>query len=223
MAASQVDSGATTGYEAESRAMAATLCRSMLAAEYRHVVPANGSMSSRQRGEGEIRTNPIGADLVGCMVALPGQLYHSTRIPACPEILARGRRRVETLSMDTRKLGRMVARTRREPTGKEIARIAGTKHSWKTTEEPNGYADVLGLCKSAALGDVRKHGHVLTPGRYIGVEPPEDDGGRFEEKMTRSVAKLREQQAVGARLDAGIAEDSKALGCGGRGRPGGVS
>ena len=106
----------------------------------------------------------------------------------------------------------MVDRTHRELTGEETTRITDTYHSWRATEEKNGYADVPGFCKSASLDEVRKHGHVLTPGRYVGVEPQKDDGEPFEEKMIRLVSELREQHAKGARLDATITENLQALG-----------
>ena len=174
-------------------------------------VLANGSMSSCQSGEGEIRNNLIEAELVDCMVALPGQLFYSTQIPACLWFLARGRaRRGEILFVDARKLGRMVDRTHRELTDEEIARIADTYHAWRTHED--GYSDVPGFCKGASLNDVRGHGHVLTPGRYVGVEPQEDEGEPFEDKMKRLALDLREQQTEGARLDAAITENLNALG-----------
>ncbi|WP_420447298.1 type I restriction-modification system subunit M [Candidatus Palauibacter sp.] len=180
-------------------------------------VLANGSMSSSQSGEGEIRKSLIEAELVDCMVALPGQLFYSTQIPACLWFLARGRRRRgEILFIDARKLGRMVDRTHRELTGEEIARIAATYHSWRAAEEGNGYTNVPGFCRSAALEEVRKHGHVLTPGRYVGVEPQKADGEAFEDKMKRLVLELREQQAEGAQLDAAITENLHGLGFKGR-------
>jgi type I restriction enzyme M protein len=185
-------------------------------------VLANGSMSSNQSGEGEIRKNLIEADLVDCMVALPGQLFYSTQIPACLWFLARDRkdgkfrdRRGHVLFLDTRKLGRMVDRTHRELTDEDLARIANTYHAWRGEKEAGEYADVPGFCKSAPLEEVRKHGHVLTPGRYVGAEAQEDDGEPFEEKMKRLVSQLREQQAEAARLDAAIAANLKELGCGG--------
>ena len=178
-------------------------------------VLANGSMSSAQSGEGKIRENLIEAELVDCMVALPGQLFYSTQIPACLWFLARGRRRQgEILFIDARKLGRMLDRTHRELTSEEIARIADTYHTWRLHED--GYSDAPGFCKSAALDEIRKHGHVLTPGRYVGVEPQEDDGEPFEDKMKRLVADLRRQQAEGARIDAAISENLAALGFGGQ-------
>ena len=181
-------------------------------------VLANGSMSSNQSGEGEIRKNLIEAELVDCMVALPGQLFYSTQIPACLWFLARGRRRRgEILFVDARKLGRMVDRTHRELTDEDIARIADTYHAWRAGEEGDGHADVPGFCKSASLDEVRRHGHVLTPGRYVGVEPQEDDGEPFEDKMKRLVAELSEQQVEGARLDADITKNLAALGFGGTG------
>ena len=184
-------------------------------------VLANGSMSSSQSGEGEIRKNLIEADLVDCMVALPGQLFYSTQIPACLWFLARDRkggklrdRRGEILFIDSRKLGRMVDRTHRELTGDDIARIAGAYHAWR--EGADAYADVPGFCKSAALDEVRKHGHVLTPGRYVGAEAQEDDGEPFEDKMARLTAQWRQQQADAAKLDAAIEANLKSLGFGDR-------
>ena len=180
-------------------------------------VLANGSMSSSQSGEGEIRKNLIEAELVDCMVALPGQLFYSTQIPACLWFLARGRkRRGEVLFIDARKLGRMVDRTHRELADEDVARIAGVYHAWRDGEDAGGYADIPGFSKSAPLDEVRTHSHVLTPGRYVGAEPQEDDGEPFEDKMKRLVAELQSQQAEGARLDADIADNLKALGFGDR-------
>jgi type I restriction enzyme M protein len=182
-------------------------------------VLANGSMSSNQSGEGEIRKALIEADLVDCMVALPGQLFYSTQIPACLWFLARDRkngkfrdRRGEILFIDARKMGRMVDRTHRELTDEDIARIASTYHAWRGEKEAGEYADLPGFCKSATLEEVRKHGHVLTPGRYVGAEAVADDGEPFAEKMKRLVAQLREQQAEAAKLDAAIAENLRKLG-----------
>jgi type I restriction enzyme M protein len=184
-------------------------------------VLANGSMSSNQSGEGEIRKNLVEADLVDCMVALPGQLFYSTQIPACLWFLARDRkngrfrdRRGHVLFIDARKLGRMADRTHRELTDEDVKRIADTYHAWRGEKDAGEHADVLGFCKSATLDEVRIHGHVLTPGRYVGAEEQEDDGEPFEEKMRRLAATLREQQAEAARLDAAIAANLKGLGYG---------
>ncbi len=197
-------------------------------------VLANGSMSSNQSGEGEIRKNLIEANLVDCMVALPGQLFYSTQIPACLWFLARHKsgvgahghapfrdRRGEVLFIDARKMGRMVDRTHRELTDEDIARIARTYHAWRVDVGATGrsplpeYCDIPGFCKSATIEEIRKHGHVLTPGRYVGAEAQEDDGEPFEEKMARLVAQLREQQAEAAKLDAAIARNLRELGYGG--------
>ena len=182
-------------------------------------VLANGSMSSAQSGEGEIRKNLVETGLVDCMVALPGQLFYSTQIPACLWLLARDRhdgrfrdRRGEVLFIDARTLGRMVDRTHRELTEEDIARIADTYHAWRGEEEAGDYADVPGFCKAASLEEVRKHGHVLTPGRYVGAAPQEEDREPFEDKMKRLVAQLRGQQDEAAELDAAIAANLEALG-----------
>ena len=182
-------------------------------------VLANGSMSSSQSGEGNIRRSLIEANLVDCMVALPGQLFYSTQIPACLWFLARRRERSgEILFIDARKLGRMVDRTHRELTDEDIALISDTYHAWQTRASSfskedgqdecgtDEYEDVPGFCKSATLDEVRKHGHVLTPGRYVGAEIQQDDGEPFEDKMKRLTEEWRKQQAEAARLDAVIAE-----------------
>ena len=181
-------------------------------------VLANGSMSSNQSGEGEIRKSLIEADLVDCMVALPGQLFRSTQIPACLWFLARDRhngrfrdRRGEVLFIDARKLGYMVDRTQRELAEEDIARISDTYHAWRSGAD---YDDVPGFCKGAALEEVRRHSHILTPGRYVGAEPQEDDGEPFEDKMKRLAAQWQEQQAEARRLDAAIDANLKTLGFG---------
>ena len=185
-------------------------------------VLANGSMSSNQSGEGDIRKNIVEADLVDCMIAMPGQLFYSTPIPVCLWFLARDRknhkfrdRRGEVLFIDARKMGSMVDRTHRELTRDDIARIAGTYHAWRGEKEAGEYEDIPGFCKRASLDEIREHGHVLTPGRYVGAEAQEDDGEPFGEKMQRLVAQLREQQAEAARLDTAIAKNLEALGYGG--------
>ncbi|MDE2887859.1 MAG: class I SAM-dependent DNA methyltransferase [Gemmatimonadota bacterium] len=182
-------------------------------------VLANGSMSSSQSGEGEIRKNIIEANLVDCIVALPGQLFRSTQIPACLWFLSRGRANgehrnyeSETLFIDARKLGHMIDRTRRDLSPEDIARIADTYHAWRGGEGSGKYAGVPGFCKSASLEEIRKHGHVLTPGRYVGAEPQPDDGEPFEEKMTRLSAQWREQQTESRRLDAAIEGNLNRLG-----------
>ena len=174
-------------------------------------VLANGSMSSNQSGEGEIRKNLIEAGLVDCIVALPGQLFRSTQIPACLWFLRRDRRRDDTLFIDARKLGHMIDRTRRDLSPEDIKRIAHTYHTWRGQD---GYDDVPGFCKSATMEEIRKHGHVLTPGRYVGVEPQPDDGVPFEDKMAQLTAQWREQQAEARRLDAEIEKNLAGLGFG---------
>lgn len=182
-------------------------------------VLANGSMSSNQSGEGEIRKAIVEADLVDCMVSLPGQLFYATQIPVCLWFLARGKangrfrhRSSETLFIDARNLGTMTDRVHRELTDADIAKIAGAYHAWRGDPDAGDYADVPGFCKSAALDDMRKHGHVLTPGRYVGAAPGAEDAEPFDDKMRRLVAALQQQQAEAARLDAVIAANLRELG-----------
>jgi len=182
-------------------------------------VLANGSMSSNQSGEGEIRKSIVEADLVDCMVALPGQLFYSTQIPACLWFVARDKknrrfrdRRGQVLFVDARKLGRMVDRTHRELTDDDIGRIAGTYHAWRGEKSAGEYKDVPGFCKAASLDEIRKHGHVLTPGRYVGAEAAAEDAEPFEDKMRPLVATLHEEQAEAAKLDAAITTNLRELG-----------
>ncbi len=182
-------------------------------------VLANGSMSTNQSNEREIRKNLIEENIIDCMVAMPGQLFYSTQIPVCLWFLARNRQggkfrdRVnEILFIDARSLGRMVDRTHRELTNEDIQQITNAYHVWRSGNGEFDYAGVPGFCKSAAIDEVRKHDYVLTPGRYVGTAPQEEDVEPFEDKMRRLVAQLREQQTEAARLDTAIADNLEALG-----------
>ncbi len=181
-------------------------------------VLANGSMSSKQSGEGEIRKAIIEADLVDCMVALPGQLFYSTGIPVCLWFLARDRkngrfrdRRGETLFLDARKLGTMIDRVHRELTAEDIARLADTYHAWRGDEGAGEYEDIPGFCKSATTDEIDSHGYVLTPGRYVGAEELEEDDEPFDDKMQRLVTTLNEQFAESAKLESAIRKNLKPL------------
>jgi type I restriction enzyme M protein len=174
-------------------------------------VLANGSMSSNTSGEGDIRRAIIEADLVDCMVSLPGQLFYSTQIPVCLWFLARNKgngklrdRRKQTLFIDARKLGRMTDRTHRELTDEDIDRIASTYHAWRGDRGAGKYQDVLGFSKSVTTEEIAAQGHVLTPGRYVGAEEVEDDGEPFEGKMGRLTKALAEQFAESERLEKAI-------------------
>ncbi|MCP5248873.1 MAG: SAM-dependent DNA methyltransferase [Candidatus Accumulibacter sp.] len=200
-------------------------------------VLANGSMSSNQSGEGDIRRALIEADLVDCMVALPGQLFYSTQIPVCLWFLAKSKsadakrglrdRRQQTLFIDARKLGTLIDRVHRELTDADLQKITTTYHLWRSARlspsplagegraEGASYADIAGFCKSATTAEIAAHGHVLTPGRYVGAEEVEDDGEPFEEKMPRLVAELHAQFAESAKLEQVIKANLRGLGYGG--------
>ncbi|MBU2755209.1 SAM-dependent DNA methyltransferase [Acidithiobacillus sp. CV18-2] len=187
-------------------------------------VLANGSMSSNTSGEGEIRKNLIEANLVDCMVAMPGQLFYSTQIPVCLWFLAKDRtdgrglngrelyeRTGEILFIDARKMGFMADRTHRELSDEDIQKIARTYHLWRGDEDGE-YEDIPGFCKAASIEDIRKHGHVLTPGRYVGTAASEEDDEPFEEKMARLTKELAEQFAEGRRLEDEIRKNLGSLG-----------
>jgi type I restriction enzyme M protein len=179
------------------------------------VVLANGSMSSVQSGEHLIRKAMVETDVIDCMVSLPGQLFYSTQIPACLWFLARNKniggklrdRRGEVLFIDARKLGILVDRTRKEYSDDDIAKISATYHAWR---EGKGYEDVSGFCKSAKLDEIRAHGHVMTPGRYVGAEDVEDDEVPFAERF--GVLKLElETQFSRAAILTGLIKQSLAV------------
>jgi type I restriction enzyme M protein len=174
-------------------------------------VLANGSMSSNQSGEGEIRKAIIEADLVDCMVALPAQLFYGSAIPACLWFLTRTKknskfrdRRGETLFIDARKLGYLVDRVHRDLTDGEVARMSRAYHAWRGEKGAGKYQDVLGFCKSATAEEISAHGHVLTPGRYVGAQEVADDDEPIGEKMKRLTTRLEEQFRESARLTEAI-------------------
>jgi type I restriction enzyme M protein len=174
-------------------------------------VMANGSLSSNQSGEGEIRKKLIEEDLVDCIIALPGQLFYTTGIPVCLWFLAKEKRngkfrnrQGETLFIDARKMGYMMDRTHRDLKEGEIAELALTYHAWRGEREAGKYVDRAGFCKSARTEELREHGYVLTPGRYVGAAEVEDWEEPFNEKMKRLVAKLEEQFSESARLEKAI-------------------
>jgi type I restriction enzyme M protein len=178
---------------------------------YAGFVLANGSMSSNQSGEGEIRQAIVEADLVDCMVALPGQLFYSTPIPACLWFLARNKshskkteRRRQTLFIDARAMGAVLERKYRIFSDEDISRIVQTYHAWCGRGE--AYEDVPGLCYSASTEEIASQGYSLTPGRYVGTLAADVEDEPFAEAMTRLVAQWRHQQAESRSLDQRIDE-----------------
>lgn len=185
------------------------------------VVLANGSMSSRQSGEGEIRAAMVEADLVSCMIALPPQLFRTTQIPACLWFFAKDKtpqggkalieRRGEVLFIDARNMGTMVDRVERVLTDDDIAKIAGTYHAWRGTRSASAaglkYENISGFCHSATLEEIRKHDHVLTPGRYVGSAAVDDgDDEPIGEKIERLKKELFAHLDESARLEKVVRE-----------------
>jgi type I restriction enzyme M protein len=192
-------------------------------------VLANGSMSSNTSGEGEIRKAIIEADLVDCMVAMPGQLFYSTQIPVCLWFMARDKRnhrfrdrRGETLFIDARKRGTLVDRVHRDLSAEDIAKIADTYHAWRGDKgefanlplfkkEEEKYEDIPGFCKSTKLDEIRAQGYVLTPGRYVGAAEAEEDEEPFEHKMARLISILEKQFIESNDLELNIRDNFKKL------------
>lgn len=170
------------------------------------IVLANGSMSSSQNNEGVIRAAMVDADVIEVMVALPGQLFFNTQIPACLWFMVKQKthRRGEVLFIDARKQASMISRVQAELTDKAIERIAGVVAAWRGAPNAEEYQDVVGFCRTVKLAEIAEHGHVLTPGRYVGAEEQEDNDEDFATKMRQLTEKLGEQMAMGAELDQAI-------------------
>ena len=182
-------------------------------------VLANGSMTSQQNTEGEIRKKIIEEGLVDCMVALPGQLFYSTQIPACLWFIARNkangkfRNRInEILFISASKMGQMVSRTHRELTNGEIKQIAKTYHAWRGENYLDEYNDIPGFCRSAAIEEVRQYDYMLTPGRYVGVELQREDDEVFEDKMSQLSLQWFEHSREANKIDQLISSNLEILG-----------
>lgn len=183
---------------------------------------ANGSMSSNTNNEGAIRRSLIENDLVECMVALPGQLFTNTQIPACIWFLTKNKqartsaagrelseRRGKVLFIDARNLGYMRSKVLRDFTQDDLDQVTETFHNWQVGE---GYEDAAGFCKSVELAELDKHDFVLTPGRYVGTVAREDDGEPFADKMARLTGALKVQFEGADRLEKEIKSNLAGLG-----------
>ncbi|MCM3292713.1 type I restriction-modification system subunit M [Paenibacillus sp. MER 180] len=184
-------------------------------------VLANGSMSTSTTAELEIRSKLVNADLVDCIVTLPGQLFYSTQIPVCLWFLAKNKtprglrdRRGEILFIDARKMGHMVDRTHRELSAEDIKKVTDTYHAWRGQAEAGTYEDVKGFCKAAKIEEVQEHEYILTPGRYVGIEDVEEDSEPFGDKMARLTTELAEQFAKSRQLEDEIRKQLGGIGFG---------
>jgi type I restriction enzyme M protein len=170
------------------------------------LVLANGSLSSKTGGEGDIRQKLVEAELVDCIVAMPDRLFFNTGIPVSLWFVSKDRganghrKRVgEVLFIDARKLGTMITRRLRALSDADIAQIADTYHSWRNHD--GGYQDVPGFAKAASLDEIKQHGFVLTPGRYVGTEEVEEDDEPIDEKISRLTRELYAEFERGRRLE----------------------
>ena len=182
-------------------------------------VSANGAMSSNQSGEGDIRKAIVEADLVDCMVTLPGQLFYSTPISVCLWFITKNKndgkrrdRRKQTLFIDARGMGQIVDRKYRVISDEEITRITHTYHSWCGNPGSEPYVDVPGFCAFATTEDIARHDYKLTPGPYVGAEEIEVDEVPFEEKMDSLCADLTAQLKDSAKLEVKVRTVLKSIG-----------
>ena len=178
-------------------------------------VLANGSLTSNTNGDGEIRKNLVEGHVVDCIVALPEKLFYSTGIPVClwfcskQKVRRTNDTRDQILFIDGRKMGRLYDRTHKTIDDPEIEKIASAYHTWIAGE---GYEDVLGFCKAVQISDVAASDYMLTPGRYVGLAPEEEDAEPYEEKMKRLAGQLRDLFDESHRLENEIRDNMKALG-----------
>lgn len=183
------------------------------------IVMANGAMTTGTTAESAIREAMLTGDAIDCVVTLPAQLFYTTQIPVCLFFLSKGRdgttgerRRLgEVLFIDGKNLGEMVTRTNRELTRDDITRIADTYKAWKSDDPENSYEDRTGFCKAATLDEIDHHGHVLTPGRYVGLEKAEDDGVPIDVKLKQLVTELERHFADGAQLEERVRRNLREL------------
>lgn len=184
---------------------------------------ANGSMSSNTNNEGEIRKALIEKDLVECMVALPGQLFTNTQIPACIWFLTKNKaerttlagrklrnRKGEILFIDARGFGEVGLGLQRIFSSDEDMKIISTYHSWISGDK---YQDLVGFCKLASIEDVAKNEYVLTPGRYVGVNYVETENDiRYGQRVNELTQTLYKQFAKAKELEAIIINNLSELG-----------
>ena len=182
-------------------------------------VMSNGSLTSNARGEGEIRRKIIEADLVDCIVALPGKLFFTTPIPVCLWFIDRNKasagerdRRFETLFIDARALGQKISRTQIELSEEEIGRIAGTYHVWRGQTQDGEYSDVPGFCGAAAISEIAASGFMLAPGRYVGASIEDVDEEASEAQMSELIEQLRHDLAENERLTNEVKRSLAAVG-----------
>jgi type I restriction enzyme M protein len=156
---------------------------------------ANGSLSSKSGGEGDIRRKLVEADLVDCIVAMPDKLFFNTGIPVSLWFVSKDRhgnghrkREGEVLFIDARRLGRMETRRLRVLDDAEIGKIAGAYHDWRNRD--GGYTDVAGFVKAASLDEISSHDFVLTPGRYVGAEEANAGDEPISDRIERLTSEL---------------------------------
>ncbi|MGC7568391.1 N-6 DNA methylase, partial [Staphylococcus epidermidis] len=184
------------------------------------LVLANGSMSTSNKDELEIRKNLIEQDLLECIITLPGQLFYSTPIPVCLWFITNNKsqngkkeRKNEVLFIDAREIGHMVSRKLKEFSDEDIQKVAQTYHAWRGTNDKT-YEDIAGFCKVAHLEEVKNNEYILTPGRYVGLADVEEDEEPFEQKIERITAELSEQFAKSKELEDQIRKSLEELGYG---------
>jgi type I restriction enzyme M protein len=178
------------------------------------VVLANGSLSSQQSSEGEIRRKMVEADLVECIVALPGQLFFTTPIPVSLWFLNRDKtsggsrgwrdRRGNVLFIDARQLGTMVDRTHRELSDDDLAKVARTYHAWRGEAGADAYEDISGFCATTTIAQIAEHRFILSPGRYVGSEETEDEDEPLQERIERLTTELLAAFDEGTRLQTSV-------------------
>lgn len=178
-------------------------------------VMANGALAVGGK-EGEIRKKIIEDDLVDVIIACPPKLFYNVTLPVSLWFLTKNKankrfkdRRGKTLFIDAREIYEPISRKQYTFTEEQIQKIADTVRAWRG--ERGEYKDILGFCKSATIKEIAENGYVLTPGRYVGVAPPPDDGIPFEEKFEKLKEELQKSFEENRKLEEKILENLKLI------------
>jgi len=181
-------------------------------------VMPNGALAVSGR-EGELRKKLIEQDLVDVIIACPSKLFYNVTLPVSLWFVAKNKsgdrfrkRAGETLFIDARDTFEQISRKQVVFTDAHLEKIAGTVRAWRGEQGTKKYKDIAGFCKAATLADIAKNGHVLTPGRYVGLVDEIDDGISFEEKMKGFSSELRAAFTKGRELEKEIEKNLKELG-----------
>ena len=152
-------------------------------------VLANGSLSTSNKQEFEIRKQMLESGKIDCIITCPDKLFYTTGIPVSLWFIRKDKKNKDVLFIDARNMGEMIDRKVRELKKEDIDKISGTYRAWRN-ESDIPYEDVKGYCKSATLEEIRSSEYTLVPGRYVGID---DSNKMSEEEINAEIKKTSEE------------------------------